>query len=62
TLAGAAPAPPGTVVAVGAAGIDVAAGDAAALRITELQPAGGKRMAAAAFLRGRVVTPGMRFE
>ncbi|MEO5765443.1 MAG: methionyl-tRNA formyltransferase [Casimicrobiaceae bacterium] len=62
TLAGAAPAPPGTVVAVGAVGIDVAAGDAAALRITELQPAGGKRMAAAAFLRGRVVTPGMRFE
>lgn len=53
---------PGTVVAVGDAGIDVACGDrGSALRLTELQPAGGKRMSAAAFLRGRTVTPGMRF-
>ncbi|MET0203726.1 MAG: methionyl-tRNA formyltransferase [Casimicrobiaceae bacterium] len=54
---------PGTVVGAGEAGIDVACGDEGiALRITELQPAGGKRMPAADYLRGRAVTPGMRFE
>jgi len=63
TIAGTAHAVPGTVVAVGDAGIDVACGDAGeALRITEVQPAGGKRMPAAAYLRGRAVAPGMRFE
>jgi methionyl-tRNA formyltransferase len=54
---------PGTVVAAGDAGVDVACGDeGVALRITELQPAGGKRMPAAAYLRGHAVAPGMRFE
>jgi len=54
---------PGTVVCAGEVGIDVACGDEGiALRITELQPGGGKRMPAADYLRGRAVTPGMRFE
>ncbi|HEY5862705.1 MAG TPA: methionyl-tRNA formyltransferase, partial [Casimicrobiaceae bacterium] len=54
---------PGTVFGAGEVGIDVACGDEGiALRITELQPAGGKRMPAADYLRGRAVTPGMRFE
>lgn len=54
---------PGTVVGAGEAGIDVACGDeSTALRITELQPAGGKRMSAADYLRGRAVKPGMRFD
>ncbi len=33
-----------------------------AVKITELQPAGGKRMAASAFLNGRKITKGIRFE
>ncbi len=33
-----------------------------AVRITELQPAGGKRMSARDFLNGRKITKGMRFE
>ena len=41
-------------------GIDVATGDGA-LRITQLQKAGGKSMAVADFLRGFVVQPGMLF-
>ena len=61
TIACSAQAEPGTVVAAGAAGLDVACGDSgAALRITELQPAGGKRMPVAAFLRGRAIAPGAR--
>ncbi len=57
------PAAPGTVVAAGEAGIDVACGDTPmALRITELQTAGGKRMSAAAFLHGRPLRPGARFD
>ena len=57
-------APPGTVLAVGAKGIDVACGESVtdgALRLTTLQPAGGKRMPAAAFVAGRRIAPGMRF-
>ncbi|HET9046566.1 MAG TPA: methionyl-tRNA formyltransferase [Casimicrobiaceae bacterium] len=50
---------PGTVIAASDAGIVVVCGNAGALRITELQPAGGKRMPAAAFLRGRGVKPGV---
>ena len=43
---------PGTVAAAGKAGIDVACGDGHLLRILELQPQGGLRMAAADYLRG----------
>ena len=51
---------PGTIVSVGADGIVVAAGDGAVC-ITELQNAGGKRLAAAAYLAGRSLAPGARF-
>ncbi len=43
---------PGTVLAADAAGLLVACGDGA-LRVTELQAAGGKRLAAAQFVAGR---------
>jgi methionyl-tRNA formyltransferase len=52
----------GTVVGIGAQGIDVACGDGTVLRITELQPAGGKSMPARAFVAGYRVAPGERFE
>ena len=52
-------APPGTVVAVGAAGIAVACG-AGALQLLELQRAGGKRLEAADFLRGQALAVGLR--
>jgi methionyl-tRNA formyltransferase len=51
---------PGTVLEVGAAGIDVACGQGA-LRIAEVQPASGKRMAASAFAAGRGLVAGARF-
>ena len=51
---------PGIVVATGAQGIDVACGEGV-LRIIELQPPGGRRMSAAAFLAGRKLAPGARF-
>ena len=57
----ASPVPPGTVIAVGAGGIDVRCGDGA-LRLLTVQPAGGKRMAAAAFAAGRALSPGARFD
>lgn len=50
---------PGTVLAVDAAGIDVATGQGV-LRLTQLQRAGGKRLAAADFLRGFDVKAGQR--
>jgi len=53
-------APPGTIIGLGADGIDVACGEGI-LRLTLVQPAGGKRMEAAAFASGRAVRPGMRF-
>lgn len=61
-IAGAAPAsgPPGTLLAVSRGDIVVACGDGA-LRIVELQPAGGRRMGAAAFAAGRRLAPGTRF-
>jgi methionyl-tRNA formyltransferase len=52
---------PGTVLAAGADGIVVACGDGA-LRLEELQRAGGKRLPAAAFLRGFALAPGDRCE
>ncbi len=51
---------PGTVFGVGSDGIDVACGDGV-LRLAIVQPAGGKRMEAAAFAAGRAVRPGMQF-
>jgi len=51
---------PGEVLSAGAEGIVVACGEGA-LEIQELQRAGGKRLAAAAFLRGFPVTAGERF-
>ena len=51
---------PGTVVAVGPEGVDVACGTGA-LRLRSVQPAGGRRMAAAAFAAGRALLPGARF-
>jgi methionyl-tRNA formyltransferase len=53
---------PGAVVAAGAEGISVACGDGGALRLEELQRAGGRRLPAAAFLRGFPLVPGDRFE
>lgn len=60
-LAAVAGVPPGTVVAVDAHGISVACGDGG-LQIVELQRAGGKRLAAAEFLRGFALQTGERFE
>ncbi|VWX59782.1 10-formyltetrahydrofolate:L-methionyl-tRNA(fMet) N-formyltransferase [Burkholderiales bacterium 8X] len=55
------PAPSGTVLSVQPDGILVAAGEGA-LRITELQRAGGKRLKAADFLRGFDIRPGQAFD
>ena len=52
--------PPGTVVAVGPAGVAVAAQDATVV-LTELQRAGGKRLPVADFLRGFDLKPGQVF-
>lgn len=54
-------APPGAVLAADAAGVVVACGEGA-LRITELQPASGRRMDAAAFVAGRRIAAGARFD
>ena len=51
----------GTVLQADTAGIIIACG-ANALRITELQPAGSKRMTVAAFLAGRELAVGGAFE
>ncbi len=52
---------PGEVLGVSEAGVEVACGEAA-LRLTELQRAGGKRLPAAAFLSGHPIAPGARFQ
>jgi methionyl-tRNA formyltransferase len=52
---------PGSVLRVDAAGVVVACGEGA-LRLTELQRAGGKRLPVADFLRGFPIEPGMVFE
>lgn len=46
---------PGTIVAADKHGIDVACGDGTLLRIKQLQAQGGKRMAAADYLRGHPI-------
>jgi methionyl-tRNA formyltransferase len=51
----------GTVLHAGEAGIDVACGSGA-LRVLELQRAGGKRLSAGAFLRGFPLSRGDRFD
>lgn len=50
---------PGTVLESGAAGVLIACGDGA-LRVSELQRAGGKRLRAADFLRGCPIATGER--
>ena len=55
------PAEPGTVLAADRHGIVVACGDGA-LRLTELQKAGGKRLAVAQFLAGTPIAAGSAFE
>jgi methionyl-tRNA formyltransferase len=57
----AAGAEPGTVVSATAAGIVVACGEGT-LSVTEVQPAGGRRMGAASFVAGRRVSRGDRFD
>ena len=51
---------PGTVIAVGPDGIDVATGSGV-LRLLELQRPGGKRLPVADFLQGFPVAAGQRF-
>jgi methionyl-tRNA formyltransferase len=51
---------PGEVLAASADGIVIACGEGA-LQVTELQRAGGRRLGAADFLRGRALLPGTRF-
>jgi methionyl-tRNA formyltransferase len=53
--------PAGTVVAASSDGITVACGRGA-LRLTELQRAGGKRLSAAQFLQGQSSLIGDRFD
>ncbi|MES2053463.1 MAG: methionyl-tRNA formyltransferase, partial [Pseudomonadota bacterium] len=50
----------GTILSVDAGGVRVACGQDV-LRLTELQRAGGKRLAVADFLRGFELRPGMVF-
>lgn len=59
-LPGPAGAEPGAVLAVGTEGIDVATGDGI-LRLLEVQPAGGRRQSAAAYLNGHSMLRGERF-
>lgn len=58
---GPASAPAGQVLAADAQGVLVATGCGAALRLTQLQRAGGKRLAAAEFLRGWPIAVGQHF-
>ena len=52
---------PGAVLGADEHGVTVACGDGA-LQLSQLQRAGGKRLAAAAFLQGKPIAPGMVFE
>jgi methionyl-tRNA formyltransferase len=63
-IARAARAAPGEVVLGSADGLDVSCGDGregGALRLIEVQPAGGRRMEASAFAAGRGIAAGARF-
>jgi methionyl-tRNA formyltransferase len=51
---------PGTVLSADAQGVRIACGDGV-LCVTELQRAGGKRLAAAEFLRGYSLSAGQQF-
>ena len=55
SVGGTTAATPGTVVSAGKQGIAVAAGDGQTVVITQLQPEGGKRMAADAYLLGHPI-------
>ena len=52
---------PGTIVAAGPDGVDVACGQGGIVRLAALQRAGGRRQPADAFLRGHPLSPGVRF-
>ena len=52
----------GQILLVNDAGVTVACGDGSALRLTELQRAGGKRLPAREFLRGFPLQAGQRFD
>ena len=49
---------PGTVIAAGKDGLEIACGGGKTIRITELQAPGKKRMAVGDFLRGHAVKAG----
>ena len=51
---------PGTVIRCDDRGLVIAASPGA-VRVTEIQPPGGRRMTAAEFIRGRRLAPGIRF-
>jgi methionyl-tRNA formyltransferase len=53
---------PGRVLAAGPEGITVACGEGSALRLTEVQRAGGKRVTAQQFLQGRAPVTGLGFD
>ncbi len=61
SLPGASNVAPGTVLAVHADAVDVAAGEGV-VQLLQVQRAGGKRLAVADFLRGFDIKPGMTFE
>ena len=48
---------PGTILAAGEAGIDIACGDGRVLRVLELQAEGKRRISAADYLRGNPIRP-----
>lgn len=59
TVGGPTSAEPGAVLSLGKQGIEIACGDGRSIVITELQPDGGKRMSAAAYLAGHPVKTGL---
>lgn len=53
---------PGTILSVEHDGLVVATGNETAIKITELQPSGKKKMSGEQFLRGTQIKTGMKFE